>query len=55
MQLECELAGARAALQTLVSTESSLHEAYAQQQAPLQELHQKQKRIEEYTSRAVRI
>ena len=55
MQLECEVAGARAVLQTLTSTESSLHEACTQQQALLQELHQKQKRIEEYASRTVRI
>ena len=55
MELECELAGAGAALQTLSSCESSLQTACEQHQSLLQELHDKRKRIEEYESRTVRI
>ena len=55
MELECELVGGRAALQTLSSTQSELCATCEQQQSLLQELHEKHKRIEEYTSRTVRI
>lgn len=55
MELECELAGGRGALQTLSSIEGTLHEACEQRQLLLQELHEKQKGIEEYSSRTVRI
>lgn len=55
MELECELAGGRAAMQMLLSTENTLHATCEQQQSLLQELHEKRKRIEEYASRTVRI
>ena len=55
MELECQLAGSRAALQTLLSIENTLHGVYEQQQSLLEELHKKRKRIEEYSSRTVRI
>ena len=55
MELECELAGSSAALQTLSSIENTLQAKSEQQQSVLQELHEKRKRIEEYTTRTVRI
>ena len=55
MKLECELAGAKAALQTLSSSEITLRKACEQHQSLVQELYEKQKRIEEYASRTVRI
>lgn len=53
MELECELVGGRAALQTLSSVENTLHTACEQQQSLLQELHEKHSTIEEYASRTV--
>ena len=55
MKLECELAGAKAALQTLSSSEITLRKACEEHQSLVQQLHEKQKRIEEYASRTVRI
>lgn len=55
MELQCELAGKRAALQTLLSNEDSLCTVREQQKSLLQELHEKHKRIEEYKARTVRI
>ena len=55
MELECELVGGRAALQTLLSNENALHKTCEEQQSFLQELNEKHKRIEEYSSRSVRI